>query len=113
MIRCHVKTILTILVLSICLAATPLLAYDDDTITDDDSTRETNVQVMLGAVRFSALDLQYQSQTDSTVSVNTGITWMPLIGVDGGVELYYNRASFGIEGGGIVSWITDSVNATG
>lgn len=106
------KQIIFWLILLTCMAGTPLFA-------DDDPSQNTNpdsyslVQVMLGAARFSNLNLNYQSTSDPTLEATSTFTWMPLIGIEGGIPILKKPVSLGIEGGALFSWMTDTVSAYG
>jgi hypothetical protein len=100
------------LLFAIFMGGTPLFA-DDDQDEDTNANPETLVQVMLGAVRYSNLNLDYQSTTDPSLDATSTFTWMPLLGVNGGIPIIQNPVALGIEGGVLFSWMTDSVWANG
>jgi hypothetical protein len=106
------KQIILWLLLVICMTGTPLFA-DDDTDQNTDADSYSLVQVMLGTARYSNLNLNYQSTTDPNLEATSTFTWMPLIGIEGGVPIIKKPVSFGIEGGALFSWMTDTVSAVG
>lgn len=106
------KQIIFWLLLVICVAGTPLFA-DDDPSQDSNADSYSLVQVMLGAARYSNLNLDYQSAEYPTIEATSTFTWMPLIGIEGGVPILKKPVSLGIEGGALFSWMTDSVSAVG
>jgi hypothetical protein len=66
---------------------------------------------MLGAVRYSNLNLNYQSPTDPALEATSTFTWMPLLGVSGGIPLMQKPVALGLEAGVLFSWMTDTVRA--
>jgi hypothetical protein len=96
--------------LVISMGGTPLFA-DDDQAQDTNTNPDTMVQVMLGTVRYSNLNLNYQSTTDPSLEATSTFTWMPLLGVSGGIPLMQNPVTLGFEGGVLFSWMTDTVRA--
>jgi len=106
------KQIIFWLLLVIFIAGTPLFA-DDDTSQNANDDSYSLVQVMLGAARYANLNLNYQSTEYPTVEATSTFTWMPLIGVEGGIPILKKPVSLGIEGGALFSWMTDSVRAAG
>jgi hypothetical protein len=106
------KKLIVCLFFVICLGGTPLFA-DDDSDQDEGSFQQSQVQVMLGAVRYSNLNLDYQSSDYPSLEATSTFTWMPLLGVNGGMPIIKNPFAFGIEGGALFSWMSDSVRASG
>jgi hypothetical protein len=94
---------------SMLFAGTPLLAADDN----DDFMVDVPVQVMLGAARYSNLNLDYSSSTDPSATAKTSFEWMPAIGISGAYPITKKPVEIGIEGGAIVSFQNDSVRAVG
>jgi hypothetical protein len=105
------KKLIVWLLFVICMGGTPLFA-DDNSDQDTGSFQQSQVQVMLGAVRYSDLNLNYQSSTNPALEATSTFTWMPLLGVSGGMPIIKNPFAFGLEGGAIFSWMNDSVTAT-
>ncbi len=106
------KKLIVSLLFVICMGGTPLFAGDDSD-QDSGSFQQSQVQVMLGAVRYSDLNLNYQSSNYPSVEATSTFTWMPLLGVSGGMPIIKNPVAFGIEGGAFFSWMSDSVRASG
>jgi hypothetical protein len=106
------KQLFVWLFLSVTMGGTPLFA-DEDQSKDTDTIPDTLVQVMLGAVRYSNLNLDYQSTADPSLEATSTFTWMPLIGVSGGIPIVQDPIGLGIEGGALFSWMSDSVTAYG
>jgi hypothetical protein len=106
------KQLIMWLLLLICMAGTPLFA-DDDPDQNANADSYSLVQVMLGAARFSNLNLNYQSTQDPSLQATSTFTWMPLVGIEGGIPIIKTPVSFGIEGGALFSWMTDTVSAYG
>jgi hypothetical protein len=106
------KKLIVWLLFVICIGGTPLFA-DDNSDQDTGSFQQSQVQVMLGAVRYSDLNLNYQSSTNPSVEATSTFTWMPLLGVSGGMPIIKNPVAFGLEGGALFSWMSDSVRASG
>jgi hypothetical protein len=106
------KQLIAWLFFVICMVGTPLFAADD-TGQDTDKNADTLFQVMLGAVRYSNLNLNYQSTKDPSLEATSTFTWMPLLGVSGGIPLIQKPVALGLEGGVLFSWMSDSVRATG
>lgn len=100
------KRILGGMLLALGMLWTPVLAEENP---------DTNVivQVMLGAARYSSMNLADQSTTDPSVETESEITWMPTIGIYGGVPLTHKAITFGLEGGALVAWKSDTVTAYG
>jgi len=90
--------------LIVCLGGAPVLAADD-------LEKDMRVQVMLGAASFSHMNLDHQSTTDPSVEADDEISWMPMLGVCGSIPLRKDTVTFGLEGGALVGWKSDSVNA--
>jgi hypothetical protein len=97
---------------AVFMGETPLFANGDQP-GDTDATTQTLVQVMLGTVRYSNLNLNYQSTSDPSLEATSTLTWMPLIGVDGGIPIVQDPVALGIEAGVLFSWMSDAVSAYG
>jgi hypothetical protein len=120
-----IKQLIVWLFFAVCMGGTPLFAYDDsvqDTeeyqepqVQDTGAYQESLVQVMLGAVRYSNLNLdyQYQSPNDENLEATSSFTWMPQLGISGAIPIVKKPTSFGIEGGVLFSWKSESVTAYG
>lgn len=92
--------------LSVCLVGTPVRA-------DDDLEKDIRVQVMFGATYYDHLHFTHPSTADPAMAVQSEFSWMPLLGVSGGVPLMRRGVDIGLEGGAAVGWRTDRVQAIG
>lgn len=68
----------------------------------------TAIQALIGAAEFRNLDHQREDPSDPGSTVSADLTTMPVIGFAGQYALGGKRVEFGLDGGLLYSWKSDS-----